>query len=123
MDLTRRVLLWTVTGVVVQSYLASPSWSQNPPFGAFAVNTSGTVGNTASFQLILNQNTQRRGCEFQNQGTATMYVYFGNTANTATAIKVTSGNQLLCGTNDIVMQDPIYLQGTNSTDAWQLTWE
>jgi hypothetical protein len=85
-----------------------------------STNYSGTIASTGTFQLIQGQANGRIGCTVQNNGTHTMYVFFGPPANatTATAAQLSAGQSLNCGIGaNIVAKDSVSITGT-SGDAF-----
>lgn len=83
--------------------------------------TNSTITVTNTFQNVDALNTIRQGCTIQNQGTHTMYVFFGPIASATTAgsIQVGSGSAIYCNLtgNGKVLQDEINITGT-SGDAF-----
>jgi hypothetical protein len=83
---------------------------------ALSTNLSGTITTTSTFQLIQGQNNGRKGCLIQNNGTHTMYVYFGafSSATTAASAELSAGQAISCAINgNLVVQDAISIDGTS----------
>jgi hypothetical protein len=101
----------------------SMSLAQSPvttyPYGVTSHNDSTTVASTNTFQSIWiasGSNTGRSGCAIQNNGSATMYVYFGPIANATTpnSIKLSTGQSLNCETvGGVVIKDQVSITGTS----------
>lgn len=78
-------------------------------------NLSSTIASTNTFQSIQGQNNGRNGCTIQDNGTHTMYVFFGPIANATTSNSVTlnTGQSLTCeGTSRTVLRDQVSITGT-----------
>lgn len=84
------------------------------PFGAFTGVTNGTITVTNTFQSIITQNTNRRGCTIQNTGTHTMFVFFGaiGSATTSNSIQINGGQIVNCQVGGIILQDAVSITGT-----------
>lgn len=85
-----------------------------------STNLSGTIAVTNTFQSIQAVSNVRGGCSIQNNGTHTMYIYFGAIANSTTGASATliAGQSLNClvGSN-YVLKDQVSITGT-SGDAF-----
>jgi hypothetical protein len=85
-----------------------------------STNYSGSITTTSTFQVIQGQTNNRQGCTIQDQGTHTMYVFFGPIANAtlATSAQITAGQSINCAVNgNLVVKDAISITGT-SGDAF-----
>jgi hypothetical protein len=88
------------------------------PYNVTSYNASGTIAVTNTFQSIWTANTSMRGragCTVQNNGTNSMYVYFGPiaSATTATSVKLAVGQSVNCNVNGITLQDQVSITGTS----------
>lgn len=108
--------------------LASVSFSfaQSPvitsPQGSNIVTGSSSITVTNTFQSIFaasGSNTGRMGCTVQNNGTHTMFVFFGPIANatTSNSVQLSAGNNVKCNSGVIVLKDQVSITGT-SGDAF-----
>jgi hypothetical protein len=95
------------------------------PYAVVSVNASGTIASTGVFQsiwtaLTTNPNSPKRAsCTVQNNGTHTMYVFFGPiaSATTGTSVALAAGQAVNCSVGGTVLQDQVSITGT-STDAF-----
>jgi len=90
-----------------------------------SINLSGTITTTSTFQTIQAVNNGRLGCTIQNNGTHTMYVYFGPPANatTAASAQLLAGLSLNCWiTPGYVLKDTVSITGT-SGDAFYANFQ
>lgn len=99
------------------------------PYLAGTTNASTTITTTNTFQSIFaassNPKAQggtgavRSSCTVQNNGTHTMYVYFGPiaSATTATSVQLAAAQSLNCNVGPVVLSDQISITGT-SGDAF-----
>lgn len=81
---------------------------------------SGTIAVTNTFQAALASSASRRGCVLQNQGTHTMFVFFGaiGSATTGTSLQVAPGQTVSCSNaGGLVLTDAVNVTGT-SGDAY-----
>jgi hypothetical protein len=81
-----------------------------------STNLSGSITTTNTFQSIQGQTNNRNGCLIQNNGTHTMYVYFGamTNATTSNSVQLSVGQSVSCAINgDLVVQDAISITGTS----------
>ena len=81
--------------------------------GSITTNLSGTIAVTNTFQSVAVQGV-RNGCEVQNNGTHTMYVFFGPiaSATTANSVALAAGQGVGCGAPGVVLSDQISITGT-----------
>jgi hypothetical protein len=85
-----------------------------------STNISGTVAVTNTFQSIQVSTAGRNGCLVQNNGTHTMWVYFGaiGSATEAAAYQLAAGLSVSCAVGGIgVLTDQVSITGT-ATDAF-----
>lgn len=81
-----------------------------------------TISVTNTFQQVLPKDENRHGCAIQNNGTHTMYVFFGPIANatTSNAFQLAAGQPIYCGNYQTVLTSQISITGT-SGDAYVWT--
>lgn len=83
-------------------------------------NKSGTIASGGTYQQILPADTSTRGrvgCTVINNGTHTMYVFFGPIASAThnTSVQLTAGQPAYCSTgNGGVLKDQVSIDGTTS---------
>lgn len=102
------------------SLLSSPAGAQVTPWTRPSTNASSTIASTNTFQSIWVANPGRSGCTIQNNGTHTMYVFFGPIANATltNSAQVAPGNSIYCaGQFGVVLRDQVSITGT-SGDAF-----
>lgn len=107
--------------------LFSPSaHAQNPvitqPYVVTSSNASGTISVTNTFQSIWVADTTITGrvaCTIQNNGTNSMWVFFGPIANATkgTSVVLSAGDRAYCGINGVILHDQVSITGT-SGDAF-----
>ena len=93
---------------------ASPCSAQVIP-SPTKYNLSGTIAVTNTFQSIQPQNNGRIGCTIENNGTHTLYVYFGAIANatTANSFQLSPGQPVSCLVgNGYLLSDQVSITGT-----------
>lgn len=88
------------------------------PYRVNSSNNSGTISVTNTFQSIWAKNTSTRGragCVIQNNGSNTMWVYFGDIANAtkATSVVLAAGQNVSCISGGIVLEDQVSITGTS----------
>lgn len=85
------------------------------PYGKTSTQTKITIAVTNTFQTALAASTLRLGCFIQNNGTHTMYVFFGSStpADLTTSIQLSAGQAVICSTGTGgVATDAILITGT-----------
>ena len=96
------------------------------PLQVVTTVVSGTITVTNTFQSVLaNSQTNNPGargrtsCTVQNNGTHTMFVFFGPIANATltNSFQLAAGNAILCQVNGATLQDQVSITGT-SGDAF-----
>ena len=110
----------TLRALALFFLLTEPSWAQVTPWNRPSTNASSTIASTSTFQNIWAANPGRSGCTIQNNGTHTMYVFFGPIANAtlANSAQVASGASIYCaGQFGVVLRDQVSITGT-SGDAF-----
>lgn len=101
---------------IVPSYAQSPVVTQ--PYNVTSFNASGTIAVTNTFQSIWVANTNTRGragCTVQNNGTNSMWVYFGPIASATkgASVVLTVGQSTNCNVGGITLQDQVSITGTS----------
>lgn len=109
------LILALIIGVAFSAYAAEPVVTQ--PYNATSTITNNTIAVTNTFQKIWNASTAttgRVGCLVQNNGTHTMYVFFGATtsATTQASVQLQAGQSLNCNVGVIVVRNEIAITGT-----------
>jgi len=116
--------------ILTALFLGIPALAQQAvqiiPLQVTTTVVSGTITSTNTFQSIFNnsQTTNpgargRTSCTVQNNGTHTMYVFFGPIANATltNSIQLAAGVAVLCQLNGATLQDQVSITGT-SGDAF-----
>jgi len=100
----------------------APSYAQSPvttyPYTTTISNSSANVATTNTFQSIWAASanlTGRTDCIIQNNGAASMYVYFGPIANATTpnSLTLAAAGIFRCGNSGVVTKDQISITGTS----------
>jgi hypothetical protein len=102
------------------SFLSTPTFGQVTPWTRPSTNASSTITTTNTFQSIWAANSGRSGCTIENNGTHTMYVFFGPIANATltNSAQVATGNSIHCAEQfGVVLRDQVSITGT-SGDAF-----
>ena len=105
--------------------LAPSALAQNPPTKlSTQPNASSTIIGTNSFQPVFAQNGGRGGCTIQNNGSATMYVFFGPLANATltNSIQVPATFSLYCNLGPVVLGDQVSITGTATQAYYAEQW-
>lgn len=78
-----------------------------------STNVSGTIAVTNTFQSIFEAGP-RTGCTVQNNGAASMWVFFGPIASAtkAKSVVLTTGQSVGCNSPGITLSDQISITGT-----------
>lgn len=110
----------TLNGVPVLCTNCSPT----APTGASTNPVNGTISVTNTFQTLLTQNSSRKGCQFQNQGTHTMYFTTSGSPTLSNSYQVQPGISYTCAApgSNVVSTDQISITGT-SGDAFAGSWQ
>lgn len=92
------------------------------PYNATTNNASSTIASTNTFQSIWAADTTtvgRTSCTIQNNGTHTMYVFFGPiaSATTSNSVQLQAGQVVYCSINGVILRDQVSITGT-SGDAF-----
>lgn len=100
--------------------LAWPAFGQSSvrtrPSGFTTVVAKATIASTNVYQLALAGSNARLGCTIQNNGTHTVYVFFGTAApsDTTNSIQLAAAQALYCGdVGGTVAIDPVWITGTS----------
>lgn len=104
-------------------YTICTNCSPSAPIGASSNPTNGTITTTNTFQSLVAQNSNRKGCVFQNQGTHTMYFSLQSSPTLAGSLQVPPSYFFYCsGPSNIVVTDQIWITGTTA-DAFSGNWQ
>ena len=82
-------------------------------------NLSSTIAVTNTFQSIQTLNSARSGCLVQNNGTNSMWVFFGPIASAtkAKSVVLAAGQAVSCNAPGLLVVDEVSITGT-STEAF-----
>lgn len=117
--------LWGMI-VCAMLHFAAPAQAQSPvitqPYGVTTQNSSTTIASTNVFQSIWVAPTNTRGrasCTVQNNGTNSMWVFFGPIASAtkAKSVVLAAGQNVRCLVGGVALQDQVSITGT-SGDAF-----
>lgn len=108
-------LLLTVLLLIAGASLAlaqTPVVTQTSKFSN--ANASAAVAVTNTFQSIWLNNPSRNDCIIQNNGAASMYIYFGAIADATTpnSLILAASGTFRCANSGIVVNDQISITGT-----------
>lgn len=111
----KRFLLIVALLIGSVSFASAQSPVVTQPKSLASQNYSSTIAVTNTFQSVLTSSSSRYGCTLQNNGTNSMYVYFGAIANATTAksVKLAAGQSVNCNLGGIVLQDQVSITGTS----------
>jgi len=110
---------------------ASFAYAQSPvitqPYQSTISQSSLTIGVTNTFQSLWAANTAGIGrvdCIIQNNGAASMYIYFGPIANATTpnSLILTSGSIFKCANSGVMSKDQISVTGTAGQRLFAITY-
>jgi hypothetical protein len=107
--------LFLLLAVVLAPINAGAVPLSNSSLPLASINLSGTVSVTNTFQSIQGQTNNRQGCTIQNNGTHSMYAYFGACANATTrnSALLNTGQSLFCSVGgNTVLIDQVCITGT-----------
>jgi hypothetical protein len=107
-----------INGVPVTCTNCSPS----APTGASSNPSNGTIAVTNTFQSLIAQNSTRKACSYQNQGTHTMYFSVAVSPTLANSFQVPAQWTFNCTNANVVITDAISITGT-SGDAFSGSWQ
>jgi hypothetical protein len=113
-------------GLVFLALSVAPSLAQSPvvtqPSSQAATNFSSTIAVTNTFQSVFAASAKRQGCSIQNNGSNTMWVFFGAIADAtkAKSFLLGVGQGISCGSIGVVAKDQVSITGT-ATEAFAAT--
>ena len=97
-----------------------------PPFTNHvnSANASGTITAGGTYQSVYPKTNSRAGCTIQNNGTGTMYVYFGPIANAThgASVQLPVGSGLNCNVGNTVLPDQVSVDGTTADAFYGDQW-
>lgn len=92
-----------------------------PPVATWPVvttssNVSSTITSAGTYQSVFAASALRRGCTVQDNGTHTMYVFFGPIASAThgNSVQLTQGQSVSCQAGGIVLTDQVSVDGTTA---------
>lgn len=111
----KRLLLTGLLFLIAGASLAlaqTPVVTQTSKFSN--ANASAAISVTNTFQSIWSANLNRNDCVIQNNGAASMYVYFGPIASATTpnSFILAANGIFRCANSGIVVNDQISITGT-----------
>jgi len=108
----RLLLALLLIGASFPAYAQTPVVTQTSKFSNANASAAVTVTNT--FQSIWLANTNRNDCIVQNNGAASMYIYFGAIASATTpnSLILAANGTFRCANSGIVVNDQISITGT-----------
>lgn len=127
----RKVLLALFLLMAVPAIAQQGSPVTTFPAPASSIDASGTIAVTNTFQSVFDSkigkpaSQVRHNCAIQNNGTHTMYVFFGPIASAAESksYQLAGGLLIYCsGPSGITLQDQVSITGT-SGDAFTASWD
>ena len=85
-----------------------------------STDLSSTIAVTDTFQSINAANPARQGCTIQNNGAATMWVFFGAIAGAtkAKSVVLTTGQSVRCNLPGVTLGDQISITGTATQEFY-----
>ena len=103
--------------------LFSSSASAQAWWGNSSTNGSTTITLTNTFQSVFVA-VKRGGCAIQNNGTHTMWVYFGAIANATKAgsVVLSGGNMANCNVGNTTLVDQVSITGTTGDAFYADQW-
>ncbi len=106
------LILLLIIGASFPAYAQTPVITYTSKFNNANASTSIAVTNT--FQSIWASNSNRNDCIIQNNGAASMYIYFGPIANatTSNSLILAAAGIFRCANSGIVQSDQISITGT-----------
>jgi len=115
----KRLLLSLVLLIAGASLALAQAPVTTVPYGAVVHNDSTAIITTNTFQSIWSASgslTGRTDCIIQNNGAASMYVYFGPIADATTpnSLILAAGTIFKCGNNGVITKDQISITGTST---------
>jgi len=109
-------------GVAFNASAQTPVVTQTSKFSN--ANASAAVSVTNTFQSIWPANTSRNDCIVQNNGAASMYIYFGAIASATTpnSYILAAAGTFRCANSGIVVNDQISITGTISQNFFAIQY-
>ena len=112
----KRLILAILALGVSFAYAQSPVITQ--PLGVSSYDRSGSIAITNTFQSVMAASTNitgRTGCTVQNNGSNSMFVFFGVIASAITpdSVKLAPGQSVMCSTGVTVIKDQVSITGTS----------
>src|SRR5450631_623629 len=93
--------------VLFMMLVAGPVRADGPPFTNHvnSANASGTITSGGTYQSVFTRTPSRVGCSIQNNGTGTMYVYFGPIASAThgSSVQLPVGGGVNCNVGNTVL--------------------
>ena len=120
-----------ILGIILALGVAFNAFAQSPvttyPYGVTNANSSSSIVATNTFQPIWPASgslTGRSDCVIQNNGAASMYIYFGPIANATTpnSLTLTSGSIFRCANSGVITKDQISITGTISQNFFAIQY-
>lgn len=105
--------LFLLIASVSYSLAQTPVVTQTSKFSN--ANASADISSTNTFQSIWASNSNRNDCVIQNNGAASMYIYFGAIASATTpnSLSLAANGTFRCANSGIVVSDQISITGTS----------
>ncbi len=98
----------------------------DPPFTNHinASNNSSTIAQGGVYQSVYSQTLSRAGCTIQNNGTHTMWVYFGPIASAThgASVQLSAGQALNCNVGNTILIDQVSVDGTTADAFFAEQW-
>jgi hypothetical protein len=97
----------------------APSWAQQPPYGSYTTELTGTIAVSGTYQSVFaaSSNGARKSCTIQNKGANNMLAFFGSTqpgASSAKGFIITPNNFITWGlVGGGLTLDAIWIEGTS----------
>jgi hypothetical protein len=87
-------------------------------------NVSSTITGGGTYQSIYSQTLSRAGCTVQNNGTHTMWVFFGPIASAThgNSVQLSAGQALNCNVGNTILIDQISIDGTTADAFYAGAW-
>lgn len=107
------LILALIIGASFSAYAQTPVITQTSKFSN--ANASADISSTNTFQSIWSSNSNRNDCVIQNNGAASMYIYFGAIASATTpnSLILAANGTFRCANSGIVVSDQISITGTS----------
>lgn len=120
----RRLLL----SLVILLATASLAVAQTPVFTNTSkwsnANASSSISSNNIFQSVWASNLFRNDCIIQNNGAASMYIFFGPIASATTphSLTLSSGSIFKCANSGLVSSDQISITGTSGQQFFAIQY-